>query len=51
MGTFVVSVVVISIMGLAVRKIYLDRKSGKGCGGGCKNCSKFCNSETGSQGI
>ena len=39
MGTFITGVILFCIIGLAVHKVYKDRKSGKGCGGCCGNCS------------
>lgn len=39
MGTFIVSAVVLCIIGLAAHRVYKDRKSGEGCGHGCENCS------------
>lgn len=42
LGTFVVLLVVVLIVGLAVRKVVKDKKSGKACsscGGDCCHCS------------
>jgi len=39
MGTLLVGMVVICVIGLAVYKVYKDRKNGKGCGQSCENCS------------
>ncbi len=41
MGTLVVGIVVLAIVGAAVRSIWKDRRSGKscaGCAGGCGRC-------------
>ena len=41
MGTIAVGAVVLLAIGLAVRSIYRDKKSGKCCGG-CSGCSGAC---------
>lgn len=41
MGTIIVLAVVAGMAALAIRKIYMDKKSGKGCcscGGSCSGC-------------
>lgn len=38
-STILVGLVVIGIVALAVRSIIKDKKSGKGCGGGCSGCA------------
>ena len=39
MGTFITLVVVVGLVGLAVRSMIKDKKSGKGsCGGNCGQC-------------
>ena len=44
MGTWIVGAVVLAVAGLAARKIYKDRRNGKGCGcDGCTNCPKSAN--------
>ncbi|MDO4323646.1 MAG: FeoB-associated Cys-rich membrane protein [Lachnospiraceae bacterium] len=44
MGTAVVLVVVIGVVGLAVRSMVRDKKAGKSlqCGGDCKHCGGHC---------
>ncbi len=44
MGTLVVGMIVLGIIGLAIRSIIKDKKSGKSpqCGQSCKNCSGHC---------
>ena len=37
MGTYIVGAIVLGIVGLAIRKIYQDKKAGKGCGS-CESC-------------
>ena len=39
MGTIIVGFVVLAVTGLAARKIYLDKKSGKACSGCSGSCS------------
>jgi len=38
MGTVIVGAIVACIIGLAVFKVYKDRKKGKGCTQGCDGC-------------
>lgn len=46
MGTFVVGGILLVAVGLVIRKIVLDRKSGKSsCGCGCESCSGSCHSK------
>ena len=43
MGTFITLVVVVGLVGLAVRSMIKDKKSGKGsCGGNCGQCKGHC---------
>lgn len=44
MGTFVTLVVVVGLVGLAVRSMIKDKKSGKSisCGGDCQKCKGHC---------
>ena len=44
MGTIVAGGIVIGIVGLAVRSMVRDKKSGKSiqCGGDCANCHGHC---------
>lgn len=41
MGTAIVLVIVIGVVGLAIRSMVKDKKAGKSlqCGGNCKHCS------------
>lgn len=47
MGTMIVGAVVLAVCGLAVRKIYQDKKSGKSCscGGSCMGCQGECHTK------
>ena len=38
MGTVIVGAIVLGVVGLAVRSIMKDKKSGKGCNGNCGSC-------------
>lgn len=44
MGTIIVGAVVLGIIGLALKSLIGDRKSGKSiqCGGDCKHCGGGC---------
>lgn len=44
MGTAIVGVILLSIVGLAVRSMVRDKKKGKSiqCGGDCKHCGGCC---------
>ncbi len=44
MGTFVVAVILAAVVGMSIRSMRRDKKSGKSlsCGCGCKNCSGHC---------
>ena len=43
MGTFISLVVVVCLVGRAVRSMIIDIKSGKGsCGGNCGQCKGHC---------
>ena len=44
MGTAIVSVVLAGVVGLVIRSMVKDKKSGKSlqCGQDCKNCSGHC---------
>ena len=43
MGTIITLVVVAGLVGLAVRSIIKDKKSGKGsCGGNSRQCKRHC---------
>lgn len=44
MGTIITSVIVLVIVGLAVRSMIKDKKKGKSlqCGCDCKNCGGHC---------
>lgn len=44
MGTVIVGVVVVGVVGLIVRSMVKDKKAGKSlqCGGDCKNCGGHC---------
>lgn len=44
MGTVVVGVVVVGVVGLIVRSMVKDKKAGKSlqCGGDCKHCGGHC---------
>lgn len=44
MGTVIVGVVVVGVVGLIVRSIVKDKKAGKSlqCGGDCKHCGGHC---------
>jgi hypothetical protein len=46
MGTIVVLVILIVVVGLAVRSLYKDKKAGKSiqCGTDCKTCGGCCHS-------
>ena len=39
---FVILAVVIVAVGFAIRRVILDKKQGKGCGGNCAGCSMNC---------
>ena len=40
MGTVIVTVVVLAIIGFAARSLHNDKKNGKGCSGGnCGGCN------------
>ena len=39
MGTVIVSLIVVGMVVLAIRSIYRNKKSGKGCGCGCGGCA------------
>lgn len=47
MGTVVVLIVVLVIVGLAVRSMVKDKKAGKSlqCGADCKHCGGHCHYE------
>lgn len=39
MGTIVVGAILVIVVGLIIRKMYKDKKNGKGsCGGNCGKC-------------
>ncbi|MCF2626035.1 FeoB-associated Cys-rich membrane protein [Fusobacterium perfoetens] len=40
--SFIILIIILFCICIALRKIYIDKKNGKGCCGGCKNCSKNC---------
>lgn len=44
MGTVITSVIVLAIVGLAIRSMVRDKKNGKSlqCGCDCKNCGGHC---------
>ena len=44
MGTVIVGVVVVGVVGLIVRSMVKDKKAGKTlqCGGDCKHCGGHC---------
>jgi len=44
MGTFIIGIVVLSIVAIAVRSMIKDKKNGKSiqCGGDCKSCGGHC---------
>lgn len=44
MGTAIVLVILISVVGLIIRKMVKDKKAGKSlqCGQDCKHCSGHC---------
>ncbi|QCP34448.1 FeoB-associated Cys-rich membrane protein [Anaerostipes rhamnosivorans] len=44
MGTLIVGLVVLGIVGLVVRSMVRDKKKGKSiqCGNDCKNCGGHC---------
>ena len=44
MGTVIVLVVVVGVVGLIVRSMVKDKKAGKSlqCGGDCKHCGGHC---------
>lgn len=44
MGTVIVGVVVVGVVGLIVRSMVKDKKAGKSiqCGGDCKHCGGHC---------
>jgi len=44
MGTFIIGIIVLVLVGLAVRSMIKDKKSGKSiqCGGDCKHCGGNC---------
>lgn len=44
MGTFIVGVIVICIVGLAIRSMVHDKRNGKSlqCGGDCSKCGGHC---------
>lgn len=46
MGTFIVGGILLLVVTLIVRKMVLDKKSGKsGCSCGCDGCSESCHSK------
>lgn len=48
MGTFITLVVVVGLVGLAVRSMIKDKKSGKGsCGGNCGRARDIATDRTG----
>lgn len=44
MGTIITAAVLVCIVGLVIRKMIIDKKSGKSlqCGCDCKNCAGGC---------
>ena len=44
MGTFVVAVIVLAVVGTAIASMVRDKKAGKSiqCGGDCKHCGGHC---------
>ncbi len=44
MGTAIVLVILAGVVGLIIRSMVKDKKSGKSlqCGGNCKNCGGHC---------
>ncbi len=44
MGTFIVGIIVVGIVGLSIRSMVRDRQNGKStqCGGDCSHCSGHC---------
>ncbi|MGL4344639.1 MAG: FeoB-associated Cys-rich membrane protein [Cellulosilyticaceae bacterium] len=38
MGTLIIGMVVFGAFGFVAYKTYQEKKSGKGCGGGCTGC-------------
>lgn len=44
MGTFLVSMILLGIIGLAVKSMMRDKRNGKSlqCGGDCKHCGGHC---------
>ena len=42
MSTFIISCIILLLVVLAIRSLWKDRKSGKGCGGACSHCSGGC---------
>ena len=42
MGTVIVGAIVLGVVGLAVRSIMKDKKSGKGFNGNCGSCGGHC---------
>lgn len=44
MGTMIVGLIVLAVVGLSVRSMIRDKKNGKSlqCGGNCKNCGGHC---------
>ncbi len=39
---FVILFVVVLAMGFAIRRVILNKKQGKGCGGNCAGCGLDC---------
>ncbi|MGN0465991.1 MAG: FeoB-associated Cys-rich membrane protein [Lachnospiraceae bacterium] len=44
MGTLIVGVILVGIIGFAIKSMIKDKKAGKSlsCGGDCKNCGGHC---------
>lgn len=44
MGTLIAGIVVLGVIGMAVKSMVKDKKSGKSlhCGGDCKHCGGHC---------
>lgn len=47
MGTIIVAVILVSVVGLIIRGMIKDKKAGKSiqCGGECKYCGGHCHQE------
>lgn len=42
MGTYIVGAILVIMVVAIIRKLYKDKKNGKGCGGNCAGCKSNC---------